>query len=835
MKPRFPWADSPNGGEPGGRPRRFGSIRFGSVRARILAIALIPSVVLAVAVAGVMSNLIGQARQDRQWADMILQSAPNVVDFNDAIQQERRLTMLRISHRPFDETALRTERERVDAAVRALTDTIAALSLVIPGTFEGFGTGFGGDVRQLVGLRTRVDAGNSSVDEVYQTYGRLAGIGADAIDIMVRHAPDIGSAVATANTAALFRAADAMSAAHALAAAVSTDDGLDSRSLREFVSRVGAYRAEIDTLGHGDDSRLREQISKLTTDPAWQQLTAFEDALINRGAAHEEDSTKNLPTSRSDRESQSAMDQAVLQQHSEQAVDGLRTLWRMYYEQVQRRAAEIADDTTHAAVLGGGIALLVTIAAFLVTLWLANRLTRRLKRLRLETLALADEQLPAIMARIRSGERVDVGSALPALEFGHDEIGQVANAFDTAQRTAVLAAVTEAKTREAVNAVFLNLAHRSQLMAHRQLEVLDAAEAREEDPALMSLLFQLDHLATRERRNAENLIILGGERPGRQWRNPVPLRDIVRAAISETQDYSRVQATRLPEVRINGSVVADVIHLLAELIDNATSFSPPASRVEASGNLVGRGAVVEIIDQGLGMPEGEIVRINALLSNSPDFGLMQLSSDSRLGLIVTSALASRNGIKVRLAESDYGGIKAVVLIPGTLLVGEPGQGFADEARSASQNDANSRMTTSAVHTPAHRVSTVEEGVEMISTANSYRDFPTPPAEIPVATETSIFDVWEEPTETQPPIQPAFGGRPQVVPDDRPPLPRRRRQESLAPQLAESPSVIEAPKGNTAGTRSAEQARDLMSAIANGTRQGRHIPPDTATDDEDRPS
>ncbi|MEV0110077.1 ATP-binding protein [Nocardia sp. NPDC050799] len=167
-------------------------------------------------------------------------------------------------------------------------------------------------------------------------------------------------------------------------------------------------------------------------------------------------------------------------------------------------------------------------------------------------------------------------------------------------------------------------------MAHRQLEVLDAAESREENPALLNLLFKLDHLATRERRNAEKLIILSGERPGRQWRNPVPLRDIVRSAIAETEDYARVRAARLPDVRIKSVVVADIIHLLAELIDNSLSYSPPASRVEVSGNPVGKGAVVEIIDQGLGMPADELARVNTLLADSPDFGVLQLSSDSRL-------------------------------------------------------------------------------------------------------------------------------------------------------------------------------------------------------------
>ncbi|MGY2063735.1 sensor histidine kinase, partial [Nocardia gipuzkoensis] len=170
----------------------------------------------------------------------------------------------------------------------------------------------------------------------------------------------------------------------------------------------------------------------------------------------------------------------------------------------------------------------------------------------------------------------------------------VAKAFNQAHTAAVAAAVTEARTREGVRSVFLNIAHRSQMVVHRQLEILDEAEQKQEDPALLETFFKLDHLATRERRNAENLIILGGGQPGRQWRRPVPLVELVRSSVGETLDYARVRTARMPQVFVVGSVVADLIHLLAELVDNATTFSPPQSRVEVTGNIVGKGVVVEI-------------------------------------------------------------------------------------------------------------------------------------------------------------------------------------------------------------------------------------------------
>ena len=165
-------------------------------------------------------------------------------------------------------------------------------------------------------------------------------------------------------------------------------------------------------------------------------------------------------------------------------------------------------------------------------------------------------------------------------------------------------AAQQAAALEDINAVFLNIAHRSQAIVHRQLQVLDKAERAEEDPDQLGLLFQLDHLTTRERRNAENLIILGGGQPGRQWRNPVPLLELVRSAASETEQYTRVAIGRMPRMMVAGRAVGDLIHLLAELLDNATSFSPPDARIDVRGNRVGRGVVLEIEDQGLGYRAG---------------------------------------------------------------------------------------------------------------------------------------------------------------------------------------------------------------------------------------
>jgi signal transduction histidine kinase len=324
-----------------------------------------------------------------------------------------------------------------------------------------------------------------------------------------------------------------------------------------------------------------------------------------------------------------------------------------------------------AAILG----LLAVIASVVFSAIMGRRLLRRLAGLRESALTLAHEQLPHLMARLRRGERVDVDAEAPPAKSSVDELDQVREAFTVVHRAAVAAAVDEANLRRGVNEVFRNLARRSQLLLQRQLALLDGMERRAEEPDQLADLFRVDHLTTRMRRHAEGLIILSGESAGRSWREPVPFIDVVRAAVSEVEDYTRVSVEIRGKTALVGRAVADVIHLLAELIENATAFSPPQSRVTILGNLVGRGFAVEVQDLGLGIPPGGLEEINRDLASPPDF---DLSRSDRLGLFIAGRLAARHGITVTLRQSAHGGVIAVVVVPGQLVVTEgtemPGTG-----------------------------------------------------------------------------------------------------------------------------------------------------------------
>ena len=329
------------------------------------------------------------------------------------------------------------------------------------------------------------------------------------------------------------------------------------------------------------------------------------------------------------------------------------------------RAQPVANATYQRLFLAGGLGLLAIIASIVMSIWIGRGLVRQLATLRQSALELAHHRLPSLVERLRAGEDVDASAEAPQLDTSSDEIGQVREAFNAVQRTAVEAAVDEARLRRGISDVFRNLARRSQSLLHRQLALLDAMERRATEPGELEDLFRIDHLTTRMRRHSEGLIILSGESPGRGWRNPVPLADVLRAAVAEVEDYTRIRVTTGTRAALVGTAVADVIHLIAELAENATIFSPPNTPVQIHGDIVGRGFAVDIEDRGLGISEERLAEINHSLAHPPPF---DLSGSDQLGLFIAGRLAMRHQIQISLRPSPYGGTTAIVLIPLVLIV-----------------------------------------------------------------------------------------------------------------------------------------------------------------------
>ncbi|MGW3043404.1 ATP-binding protein [Kitasatospora sp. NPDC001159] len=332
-------------------------------------------------------------------------------------------------------------------------------------------------------------------------------------------------------------------------------------------------------------------------------------------------------------------------------------------------AAYLLRDTEHRTALVAGTAVVAVVLLFSLIRGVraARTLSARLTGLRTDTLALAQQEIPDVVGRLRAGETVPTPPTwAPSRRIG-DEVQQTSDGLAAVRQAAVAAIVHQAQGREGTKKVFLNIARRTQILIHRQISMLDALEREHEEPELLRELFAVDHLATRMRRNAENLVILGGALPARRWRNAVPVVNVLRSAVSETENYARVVVQGVPRASLSGQAVADVIHLIAELIENGTTFSPPYTQVQVSAQEVPKGLAVEVEDRGLGMTEDEYERLNEYLANPPELDVSALGDDLRLGLFVVARLAARHDIQVTLRPSPYGGTRAVVLVPSVLL------------------------------------------------------------------------------------------------------------------------------------------------------------------------
>ena len=449
---------------------------------------------------------------------------------------------------------------------------------------------------------------------------------------------------------------------------------------------------------------------------------------------------------------------------------------------------------------------------------IGRSLLKRLAGLRQAALELAVDRLPRVVARLRQGEEVDVDHDAPPLPYGDDEIGQVGHAFNELQRTAVNSAVEEATLRRGLNEVFLNIARRSQTLLHRQLSILDRMERRADDPTELDDLFRVDHLATRMRRHAEDLVILAGAAPGRGWRNPVPVVDVLRGAVSEVEDYSRVSIRPTPEVAVAGRAVGDVIHLLAELIENATSFSPPHTRVNVGGDVVSHGFAIEIEDRGLGMTAESLAECNTRLADPPDF---DPANSAQLGLFVVARLAARHGVKVQLRPSPYGGITAVVLLPDELIASAAALRQREipalpAGQSAGGDDVEARRGNVEVNA---RVNGGGRVYGTVGPRPAISAVPTQPTEALPVVPTQTATVETATVESARPR--ARHVRQEVIQDAEDGLPRRVRQTSLAPQLRDGPpaegAAIPGPSGPT---RTPEELRAMMTSFQAGMNRGR---------------
>ncbi|MFJ3232997.1 nitrate- and nitrite sensing domain-containing protein [Streptomyces sp. NPDC086787] len=759
-----------------------------TVRSRIVALALAPVLALMALWGFAMVSVTGELRALLRVQGVYEDYGTPVDTAVGQIQIERRLSAayLGARHHNSDAGDLLAQQRRTDRAVSAMRDAIrggdrsrlsgrqrSALDAMLHAT------------ERLDGLRDRVLSRKVTWDEAVAEYSTL-----------VEPGFDIQSALTALQAGQLAREAQVV---------------VELVRVREYVSREDALVAgaraagtlsdrQYDTLTATiEDRRVFEGI--YVPDLPSDSRALFEE--FRRGSLHGSlERGENALLRAGPRRAGAAVSADTWRTTTDRAVVRYRELCTRAAENSAARGRTFAyRELTKAAVVGAA-----GLAAVGLSLWFAVRGARRISR-RLETLRdsadlLSTRQLPDVMRRLSAGEDVDAAAEAPPLaadDAQTDEIGQVGRSFNAARLAAVEAAVRQATLRRGLFAVLLNIARRNQALVHRQLKLVDTLERRTDDPDVLRELFRIDHLTTRMRRHAESLIILSGAAPGRRWRRPVPVADVVSSAVGEIEDYSRVVVPPMPRIGVAADAVADVAHVIAELLENATVFSPPHTPVTLRTGQAAEGFVLEIDDRGLGLDPEQRAGAHRTLSDPDGF---DPTRHDRLGLYVVARLAARHGIQVTLQDSPYGGTTAVVLLPWAVLA-EP-----EPEREAER------------HAPAPQDAPVTDQ------APQRRRSPRPPALAP-ADGRPDATVADGGTEPGPPPAPALPA-PETTTLDTPALPTRVRQASLAAPLRdEPPGPDEAPEREVG----AEEMRAVFGAFQRGLERGRRgLPTSTAADE-----
>ncbi|SHE79105.1 sensor histidine kinase [Streptoalloteichus hindustanus] len=430
------------------------------------------------------------------------------------------------------------------------------------------------------------------------------------------------------------------------------------------------------TLVRGADARFEAALAEFNNAATPQQRIRYNDTVSGQDVDQRQ-RIKQTALVRAEQNTKLEVQAEAWEAASSTTTAFIRDVERALATELRETAQALADDAQARALRNSALILFVLALAVLLTLVIARSLLHPLKVLRVSALDVARKRLPEVIQTMRDSDKeVPEVKVEPVAVHSTEEIGQVARAFDDVHNTAVRLAAEQALLRANVNAMFVNLSRRSQALVERQLNLIDRLEQDEQDPDQLGHLFELDHLATRMRRNSENLLVLAGTDLTRRLSRPVPVSDVIGAAVSEVEQYARIDVAPTPDLAVQGRAVNDLVHLVAELLDNATAFSDPNSRVSVrTARSRGGELVVEITDRGVGMPNQDLSEANERLANPPrvDVGVSR-----RMGLYVVARLAKRHEIKVRLRSEELeGGLIALVVVPRELIVElrpEPGPG-----------------------------------------------------------------------------------------------------------------------------------------------------------------
>jgi signal transduction histidine kinase len=775
--------------------------RTRSARLTLVSLLLIPLLSLAALWGLTASITLGNVISDQNYNKAANAVTPSVSALADALAGERATTLAWLGangQSALIQADLQSARHSTDTYAAAVRGSIMSVSGMFSATARTRLDQFLAALAGLGQIRAAVDSGADSQAAAYHAYSSIIAAEYGAFDISLPPSdPDLS--LMTQSAIAEGRAENYSGGAVALVEGALAAHGLMAQPERElFAQTVGQQNLEIADMYSLANPALTAVYQQIYDTPAYRQLLATENQI--------EASPVSRPI---------PVDYATFQATAQAIQASVLAAGPRLGKILAAQSAHLSDSLLTQLYLAGGLGLAAVLASVFVMVRFGRRLRVELTNLYDSARQMADERLPRLVQRLRDGEDVDVQAESPPMKTGRiTEIANVAQAFSTVQRTAIEAAVGQANLRKGVNQVFVNLSLRNQSLLHRQLGMLDTMERRTSDPSVLADLFGLDHLTTRMRRYAESLLILAGSTPGRGWRDPVPVADVLQAAVAEVEDYVRVDVIIESGDAVAGTAVNDVIHLIAELVENATAFSPPNTRVTISGSVVGHGFAVDIEDRGLGIAPDALAAINEQLASPPEF---DLASSDQLGLFVTGKLAARHGITVTLRMSPYRGTTAIVVLPWEIIVPENedeawfrSSGIGELPAAAPDREQGLAFGMTSRYRLAPLASSPEDG---------RAELPGGQPQAPLADTGSWFAALPVAATAGATAGAAAGGTYLG-------LPRRVRQANLAPQLrgplgAEpATSLLYSLEAAESPARSPEQASSRLAALQEGWLRGR---------------
>ncbi|MBC9724222.1 ATP-binding protein [Streptomyces sp. TRM68367] len=630
------------------RPRHRSTARR-TLRSSFAVPFLVPAICLTGLWGHTAAGLVDEQTQLHTDADHISAARP-AHEVVSRLQDERRLTALWQADRTASAREdLDAARKKTDAAIAELRGRSSGLDTV---TLRARTRALDGALESLAERRSAIDARTLSAADAFEYFTGAVSQSLALLTAAVRS--DDGELERGGSaTVVLAQITEMLAREDTLVSGALPTRRISPADRARFVQYLAVQRAARAGLTTKDlPGRAAATYSQITGSPQWTQVGSVEQAVSGGEGTSLPQRAASWPTA------------------ADSVVGDLQALGTDSLDALAGHATDQADELMLATLLGTAATLAALAGGAVLALRVRRSTLGRLSELRSRTQQLATFWLPDILARIERGEPVDPTMLASDRQPATDEFGRLSAAIDQLVHLAAASTLRQSQGREGTEKVVAQLVRRAQILIHRLISLLDDLERKHEDSDLLKDIFRVDHLATRVRRHAENLMILSGATPGRRTTPPVSITDVLRSAVAETEQYTRVRVKNTPADRrlaVIGRAVADVTHLLAELVENGTSFSPPDTRVTVRAQRVGKGLAVHVEDQGLGMPPDQRDGANELLAHPPKVDMTALGEDPRLGHFVVARLAERHGIKVVLRESDYGGTLAVVVLPSDLL------------------------------------------------------------------------------------------------------------------------------------------------------------------------